>query len=440
MGGLGQALWGLCGLALLLRWWRLGAINELVFDEVYYVQFAVDYLRGQPVFDAHPPLGKYLIAIAIALGQPWADWLGWAQNDGVGVLVSPISYRWLNGLVGATLPGLVGLLAYQLMPAGSQKLDQQRRGFALAAAGLMILEGFTLVESRLALINIYWVMLGVLGQLGLMRSGPWRLVGGMALGAAVSVKWNGAGFLLGLWLVWGLGRWLPTLRQIPVARLKTWEFLVYALLVPGLTYLLLWIPHLLANPGGLIAIHQQLWQVHERIAQQSEAHPYCSAWYSWPLMLRPLAYFYEQMTTPVGTTVITDIHGMGNPLSWWLGTAAIVALVGKGVSSLRSRVSKNVSALDPVAIYLLVNFAANWLPWVAIQRCTFLYLYLGSLVFAQMALAWLLSRWYVTGQRFPVYLLFALIAVAFLFWLPIFIGLPLDSDGFWQRMWLRSWV
>lgn len=450
----------------MLRLWRLGAINDLVFDEVYYVEFAVDYLQGQEVFDAHPPLGKYLIAIAISLAQRWADPLGWPQNDLAGVWLSPISYRWLNAVVGAMLPVLVGYLAYQLVPgsaryhpqpsaasappaAAQTRLHLQRQTFGLLAAGIMLLEGFTLVESRLALINIYWLVLGCLGHVGLLRtSRGWRLLGGAALGASVAVKWNGAGFWLGLTIFWGLSHWFPRLRALPVAQLKAREWLVYGVLVPALTYGLLWLPHLWLNPTGFLEIHQRLWQVHQSIANQAAVHPYCSSWYSWPLMLRPLAYFYETHSLSGGSMVVTDIHGMGNPLGWWLSTAAVVALLGRQVMAVQSRFSSFWLATSPVrtafphpvSAYLLVNFAANWLPWMAVSRCTFLYLYLGSLIFAQMALAWLLSGWIAARQRFPVYLLLTVIAVGFLFWLPLFIGLPLVGDGFSHRMWLRSWI
>ena len=427
-------------IALGLRLWRLGAINELVFDEVYYVKFAVDYLQGEPVFDAHPPLGKYLIAIAIALGQRWATLFNWPQNNGADVWLSPISYRWLNAAVGAMVPLAVGMLAYRLAPSPATSADRRRpRVFALIAAGLMLLEGFTLVESRLALINIYWLIFGILGQAGLMLPGwGWRLGGGIALGAAISVKWNGAAFLLGVWLFWGLSRWRQQLRQVPIAQMGLVPLLLYTGLVPALTYLLLWVPHLLLNPEGLMQLHQQLWQVHQTIAQQTEAHPYCSRWYSWPLMLRPLAYFYSRSTTATGPPVVTDIHGMGNPFGWWLGTAAVVALGAKILIQLRH--SPTGGALSPVPVYLLINFGVNWLPWMAVPRCTFLYLYLGALVFAQLSLAWLLTRWYVSGQRLPVYMLLTVVAVGFIFWLPIFLGLPLEGSGFERRMWLPSWI
>ena len=56
---------GLIGLSLGLRLWGLGRWNQLIFDEIYYIPFALDYLNHTPAFDAHPPLGKYLIALGL---------------------------------------------------------------------------------------------------------------------------------------------------------------------------------------------------------------------------------------------------------------------------------------------------------------------------------------------------------------------------------------
>ncbi|NJN39333.1 MAG: phospholipid carrier-dependent glycosyltransferase, partial [Acaryochloridaceae cyanobacterium CSU_3_4] len=53
--------------ALALRFWGLARFNTLVFDEVYFAKFGHHYLTHTEFFDAHPPLGKYLIALGITL-------------------------------------------------------------------------------------------------------------------------------------------------------------------------------------------------------------------------------------------------------------------------------------------------------------------------------------------------------------------------------------
>lgn len=65
-------LWGLLwGLSLGLRLWGLGRFEEFVFDEVYFAQFAWNYLHNVPFFDGHPPLGKYIIALGTGFGRHW---------------------------------------------------------------------------------------------------------------------------------------------------------------------------------------------------------------------------------------------------------------------------------------------------------------------------------------------------------------------------------
>jgi len=428
------------GLALGLRLWHLGRFNTLVFDEVYYVQFAVDYLNQTASFDAHPPLGRYLIALGIWLAQQWpGHWQ--PSNDLTGIALSPISYRWVNAVAGSLLVPLVAWLGYGLTRAYPPRW---RTTFALVAAGLMVTEGFSLVESRYGLINIYWLLFGILG-LALWLQSPrlgWRLGAGLALGAAMAVKWNGAGFWLALVILAGLGGW-PRLRPWVPLQLQgvTWRQGLVALgLMPLATYSLLWLPHLHLAETTLLGIHQQLWQAHQHIAAAS--HPYCSAWYTWPVLLRPIAYVYQrQPLSGAGpeapTEVIYDVHGLGNPVLWWLSTAAMLVLLGKWLQRWRHRAVTPDAKIETV---LLVTYAVNWLPWLLVSRCTFLYHYLGSLVISLVAFAWLISGWLQGRHRLAAWLLLGAIALAFLFWLPLYLGWPLTPAAWRWRFWLPSWI
>ncbi|HEY9763618.1 MAG TPA: phospholipid carrier-dependent glycosyltransferase [Trichocoleus sp.] len=473
--------WGLTGLfllALALRFWRLGQFNELVFDEIYYVRFAVDYLNGTPFFDAHPPLGKYLITLGIVLFNPLAAALGLPGNTLAGEWLSPLSYRWVTALAGACLSPLTALLAYHLSSGYPQR---QRVMFGLIAGGLLLLEGLTLVESRFGLINIYWVLFGLVGQVCLLKAQDsrqgwrWRVLAGIGFGSAIAVKWNAAGFLLGVYLLWGLSHWPlsqghrgfstrateespspPTrVSLVPpaLAQLTLTELLVYCGLIPLGVYSLLWLPHLKLVGTSFVGIHELLWQAHQRIGTQANAHPYCSAWYTWPLLLRPVAYFYRRVgelppsdIEGAVTNSIYAVQGLGNPLFWWLSSAAIVAWVGRGVSGWWQEFSNSAGkreSLDGVAVFWLVNYGANWLPWLLVSRCTFLYHYMGALVFSSGAIAWLLTRWLTQprlGIRRSALLLVGLMVLSFLFWLPIYVGLPLSAEALSWRWWLRSWI
>ncbi len=447
-------------MALSLRLAGLGHPHELVFDEVYYVPFALDYLKGTPSFDAHPPLAKYLIAIGIWLGQWPVTWLGSPTIAVEETLLSPLAFRWLNALVGATVPVLLAALAYQLSHGYSL---QRRRGFALLAGFLMAMEGLTLVESRLALINIYGLALGLLGQWAWIAArqarhpARWRWAAGVALGAAINVKWNWAGFWLGL-LLWEIvpdppHRPQPQVSpsmQNPKSKIQNSRRVAYLGLIPTATYILLWLPHLALTGESLVGVHQQMWATHQSIGA-GNVHPYCSPWYSWPLMLRPVAYFYERSGQGVNATA-TTIHAMGNPVLWWLSTAAVLALA---LGWLGRKIAVNTESAktpprgaacyapttSPVVAFILINYLTNWLPWALVSRCTFFYHAMGIVAFGTLGLAWLMAQWMENSRHRLLALgLLGAIALSFWFWLPLYLGIPLPIEAVRPRWLLPGWI
>ncbi len=455
-------------LSATLRFWGLSRFNTLVFDEVYYAKFANNYLTHTQFFNAHPPLSQYLIAIGIWIGSH----LPFGQdtvNPLTGSLRSTWSYRWLNALTGSFIPLVVAGIAYQI---------NHRRSYAFIAALFAATDGLFLVESRYALNNVYLVIFGLLGQLFLLlglarqhrRRGLWLALAGISFGASAAIKWNGLWFLLGAYLIWMAAwviRWLQRLQpaylsysqariQTPLqnlTQLKIWHILFYLGIIPVLTYSISWIPHLLLIPKpGFWEMQKQILMYHQRIGSGPEVHPYCSAWYTWPLMLRPVAYFYKTaQNATADSKVIYDVHAIGNPILWWLSTATILFLLWILAQSVISWVigNRQVPYSRPslpitwTALYLVLNWLANWLPWARVTRCIFLYHYMGASVFSGLALAWLVDQWlhnYRSELRALGVTIIFLILLAFVFWMPIYLGLPLSPASYGLRMWFRSWI
>lgn len=480
------SLFGLWLFAAGLRLWGLGRFNELVFDEVYFAKFANHYLTQTTFFDAHPPLGKYLIALGIWLSQHLTWLQQGTQNELTGSLLSPPSYRWMNALVGSLIPLIGAGIVYQLTP----RLIY-RRTFTLLTALFLSLDGLLLVESRYGLINVYLLLFGLLGHywalIALNRPvehrAPWLLLSGLSLGAAIAVKWNGLGFWLGLVALWAIAQGFNRLNtNIPVISPKSTPltglshltlrtvFLNWAI-VPLVVYSLIWIPHLQLNHISFWEVHHNILHYHERVGNGPEVHPYCSAWYTWPLMLRPVAYFYRKITDPMAlpdqlgapilkTTgqVVYDVHAMSNPLLTWLSTAAIALLALQLLVRLGRILAQWLTTYQPeqtsllaaasgpsvwLSGYLVVNQAANWLPWAKVSRCLFIYHYMAASIFAMLAIAYLVSRWLHSTFRWRrqagVAVILVIIA-GFLFWLPLYLGLPLSPQDLQLRWWLSSWI
>jgi dolichyl-phosphate-mannose--protein O-mannosyl transferase len=483
-------LTGVFLLSLTLRFWGLGRFNTFVFDEVYYATFGNDYLTHVPFFDGHPPLGKLIIGLGIWLSSHLPFWKN-EVNGFAGSLLSPINYRWINAFSGSFIPLIVAGIAYQL---------SYRRSFALLAGLFTACDGIFIVESRYALINQYIVIFGLLGQWFLLLALAhqrqqrrfWLIISGIALGASFATKWNGLCYLLGTYLIWIVawakhiatnkfsarppkdgvsimsGRNLQSPLQ-NLTQLNIFQVLFYLGVIPVVTYAIIWIPHLqLDTRYDFVEVHKQILWFHERLGGNgSKIHPYCSAWYTWPLMIRPMAYFYGTTSSikdplpvmgpplPSGTgKVVYDVHAMGNPILWWFGLFALVFLVGMLVSQFviplikQKRLSApTVLSVDTwIALYLVVLYAANILPWVTVTRCVFIYHYMTGVVFAFLAIAWLVDQclrsYYKEFRFFGVTTIF-LILFALVFWLPIYLGLPLSQESYEQRiMWLgiKTWI
>ncbi len=467
--GEGWAIWGIiaiCTMSILVRFWGLGRLNQLVFDEFYYAKFADNYLTNTQFYNSHPPLSQYLIAIGIWIGDKFEIGQD-TTNTLTGSLHSTFSYRWMNALFGSLIPPLVAALAYQL---------NRRMSYAFFAALFISLDGLFLVESRYALNNIFLVFFGIFGQLLVIiasRSSRQRqslfIVGaGISFGASAACKWNGLWFLLGILILLGIAKIWGLIKPLIQPRMTSTSLLdspgerlhqrlgsihlvklIFGLgIVPVLTYSILWIPHLIQNPRlNFWEMQLSILNYHEQIGNSAAIHPYCADWYTWPLMLRPLAYYYQEDRL---TQLYYDVHAMGNPFLWWFALAAIFVLSIKFIEGLvrkperlkYSQVASHYKEQIDISLFIIVNYAANLLPWVLVTRCVFIYHYMGAVLFAILGLAWVVDSWLRSSFRFfqgvGLTVIFA-VAMGFVFWLPIYLGSPLDRVNLSLRMW-NFWI
>ncbi|MEM7726339.1 MAG: phospholipid carrier-dependent glycosyltransferase [Cyanobacteria bacterium P01_A01_bin.45] len=496
-------------LSLSLRFWGLERFNTLVFDEIYYAKFAHNYIHGISFFDGHPPLGKYIIAIGMWLGN-YLPFGGNEVNELTGAVRSPWSYRWINALFGSFIPLIIAGIAYQV---------SHRRTFALVAGLFAAVDGIFLVESRYALINQYIVIFGLLGQWCFLLAldnrrytrGGWLAISGITFGCSIATKWNGLFFLLGVYLMWIIGwliYWLPIISfsevKTYIANLNKTAFsILYSLIcgrnhtyihylkkqttplenltqinllqmlsylgvIPVIVYSFLWIPHLQLNTErGLLEVHRQIWLFHngvQLIGNSNTVHPYCAAWYKWPLLTRPMAYLYQTARTvsepllvkgpPLpgnAVKVIYDVHAMGNPFLWWFGVFALLIIaislifriIFPWIENQRFPHGSTFSVDAWIGIYLVTNYVANLLPWVKVDRCVFIYHYMSAVVFAFLAIALIVEicwRSYSKVMASVGFTISFMIVTAFIFWLPIYLALPLSPEAYKLRMWFNSWI
>ena len=144
---------------------------------------------------------------------------------------------------------------------------------------------------------------------------------------------------------------------------------------------------------------------------------------------------------------------------WWLSAIAIFSLIlilincfwdwekKRQARHNKIKIKHKFKLLPPseiwLLLYLVLNWLANFLPWMRVTRCTFIYHYMGAAVFAILALAWWIDRWLNNRQihlRVIGVTVIFIILFAFVFWMPVYLGLPISPQNWQMRMWFRSWI
>ncbi|MEU1388387.1 phospholipid carrier-dependent glycosyltransferase, partial [Nonomuraea sp. NPDC005730] len=125
---------------------------------------------------------------------------------------------------------------------------------------------------------------------------------------------------------------------------------------------------------------QYQWQVFTFHNGLETSHPYMSEPWQWPLLLRPVAFFYEGKQNVCGVKDCSEaVLGVGTPVIWFGALAALVALIAWYVSS-----------RDWRAGAVLLAYAMGWLPWfyfaISENRTMFLFYAIPMVPFMILAL------------------------------------------------------
>lgn len=395
---------------------RLLIPSKPFFDEIHYLPPARNILDlSKPLNREHPPLGKEILAVGIALFGDRT--LGWR-----------------------IMPALFGTIA--LFAAMRAVWFATLRRFATIAAGVLLVTGFGLfVESRIAMLDIFMITFAMVamwmcaGAVRESETARWRLaLAGASLGFAVACKWNAAPLMA----IPGLAflvvrartagwRFLTAHRGAPIPGMTLVEAGVWLGLMPLATYCLSYWPFLFfaertMPPGGLIDLHFKMIELQEQVIKP---HAYMSVWWQWVLNIRPIWYYYQ-----VGDGAQRGVLMIGNPLTMLLGLPAVAWCLWAGIKRQRW------DALAVAVLYL--GTIGMWI--VAPKPVQFYYHYLLPSCFLLACLALALDALWNSGWRKTVLGVLAGSVVLFAAFWPILTAAQLDGrKAFEAWMWLRTW-
>ena len=415
---------GFAAFGLILRLWNLDSPKGKIFDEIYYATNAesllqkgieIDSKTGLAQFIVHPPTGKWLIASGIKL---------FGYNE--------FGWRFAAAIVGS--------ISIILMYFTAKKLFNNKL-LSVFATALISLDGLHLVHSRIALLDIFLLFFIQIAVLAFLHSKYW--ISALSLGLACSVKWSGLYVLIALALyvlVLDIRRNRYLGSQFPIREMIRkslfFRFLQFGIF-PVVIYVASWFSWFVTNTGwdrnyssnplfSLWHYHSEILNFHTKL---TEEHPYSANPWSWLIQGRPTSFFYETPKSCGGASCSQEILALGTPILWWAATLALLVTIGYWVSK-----------RDWQAEILLVVIGASYLPWFAIQERTMFSFYAVAFEpFLLLTLVYLLSK-IVRYQRRIAIIFTAIVLVNFLYFLPIFLGLPITYNSWSDRMWLPSWI
>ncbi len=372
-------------LAFSLRLFRLSNSPQMIFDEVYHAFTAREFVRGDNLVPwewwhqaphgyayewTHPPLAKYGMVVGMLM---------FGQNS--------FGWRFGSALLGAGTVVLLYLLTLEWFSSSP---------IALLAALMLNFDGLHLVQSRIAMNDIYLLFFSLL-SLFLAQRDFWAYAA-LSFGLALASKWSALYLLLPLAYLF-----FKQYRFSLLSFLKASKCLFIAIL----TYLLSYAPFFLNHSWPqFIELQKQMWYYHTHL---QATHPYQSKPWQWVFGLRPVWYYTKQ-----SLHTVANIYAQSNPLILSLGTVLLVLLLPFYWQS---------SLMLPLLAYF--SFV---LPWIFSPRIMFFYHYLPSLAFFYPLLAYLLSK-------LPKFIRYSLILFWFfttlVFLVPSIYALPC-SQSYWH--------
>lgn len=410
-----------------IRMYNLERPESYYFDEVYFAFTAQEMAKGnRAAWESwatapkdlayewtHPPLGKEISAVGILMFGP--NTLGW---------------RFFQALFG----GLGALFMYLL---ARNLFDSRTAG--LLAALVYSFDGFFFALSRITMVDIFMADFLMLASLFIVkyartRKNIYLMLTGLFCGLSMSIKWSGVyiwEFLagVGLFLVYYYeiykadtrdGSYLLSLLKI-VPRL----FLAFVL-IPVVVYILTYLPFFYHGNSFMdfLTMQQNMYIYHGGVTQ---THPYQSPWWQWPLLLRPVFLFYDEL----GDGLRAYIYLVGNPFIWWTGIFFSMLAA--------YQVFKKEY---PPLLFAVVSVFAYWLPWAfSPRKIVFIYHFMPSLVFVFVIISYFLWKLWEDSRKgriiAVVYLLLA--AGVFFYFYPVLSAVPIDESEINRFMWLSTW-
>jgi len=398
-------------------------MNSAYFDEVYFARTAYEILNRRTFYDtSHPPLGKLIIALGIKIFG-----------------MTPFGWRFMGTTLGIAMIPVMFFLA--------KKVLRDKRVAVLAAA-LLALDFMHFSMTRISTIETYPVFFIMLTFLFLFeyttRAGNTELkdlqrvsplfLSGLFFGLGCASKWNTAfaavGVLAVILLTWvravkaDFGKNQAKKLRI-VKRTIGYDFLVCVLVfivIPAVIYFVSYVPQVYKGSliKSVIDAQKLMFNYHSQLKAE---HPFSSSAWSWPLIMKPLWAYMDSEAGVYGLTGAINI--MGTPIIWWLGLAAVAAVI------VWACVKRTFTA-----VFISISYLTQYVFWFFVTRVSFIYYYFASVPFMILAICF----WMGKAPRWTRIALILTAAALFAAFYPVLSGKRIPLEYAKLLVWNKNWI
>ncbi len=463
---------------------RYAQPNSLYWDENYHIASAQKQIDGVMYMEAHPPLGKMLIALGeLAVGgNRDLDTTRLLDRDHIENSHLPADYSY----AGVRLPSVLAMLLSVLLLYGLLRRLTGSIWVAAVFAALLVFDNALVVHTRAAMLEGLQILF-TLAALYLLAASVQSerpialrdyLLLGLAIGLALSVKLNAAVLLLLPVALFAADQW-RNLRERRVGTVLKRLASTVPTTLAAIAVVILMVFYVHIATGTRVEADRYYkatleYRVHLRagstwtwdgfrvglrdhlryLAEYSRGVPRldeCKAGengsrsWAWPWGGKSINYRWNRVVID-GTPKVSYTYLIGNPLIWLpvlFGIVlSLVLILGRAVYALPIR--------EPRLFLWICLFTALYLGYMIaiaqVGRVMYLYHYLLPLLFGIVNLA-LIYRYLFADDLAPgrrharinlgVYLV--LVVAAFAHFAPLTYGVPLSFDEFAQRQWLDAW-
>ena len=411
--------------AFFLRVINLGNPKGFVFDEVYYVDGARDYLKygvevagSKKELVVHPPVGKWCIALGIKI---------FGDNE--------FGWRITAAIAGTLVILIAARLAHELFYSPF---------LTAVTAALMACDGLLLVHSRTALLDLFLTLFILIAAYFWLRQQYWHA--GIFFGLALATKWSALYFiaLFGAVTVYKLLRANSVKESLSALGLRVMQFGFLPLTI----YVFSWAGWFASDRGwdrtyasnpisSLIYYHKQMLDFHTSLI---EKHSYQANPWGWLIMRRPTSFFYESPQGCGSKNCAQEVLALGTPALWWSATIAFLFLIGLWLWQLYRR------TIDRKLSFILLGIIAGYLPWFFFPKRTVFNFY--SIVFEPFLVLAIIycAKLFIDKSKNPanaqviVLGFVAVVFLNFLYFLPLYLGEVITYAQWQMRMWFSSWI